>query len=124
MTRIFIFLKRKPGISFEKFREHYETSLVPLGERFYGHLLSAYRRNYLSPGAPIENLNQQARNDYDCVTELVFKEPDGYEKLKKIAADPEVHRVLVEDWNEFLDLDACYNTPCEVVESDASQLVG
>jgi hypothetical protein len=59
---------------------------------------------------------------YDCLTELIFREPGGYDELKRITADPEVRRILIEDEERFLDRMACANAVAEPIESDLSQL--
>ncbi len=46
MYKIFWLLKRKPGISHEQFRHHYETSHAVLGQKYFGHLILSYKRNY------------------------------------------------------------------------------
>src|SRR4051794_32707745 len=39
MFKAIFFLKRKPGISHEQFREHYENSHVKLADKYLGHLM-------------------------------------------------------------------------------------
>ncbi|MDE8650994.1 EthD domain-containing protein [Novosphingobium album (ex Liu et al. 2023)] len=50
MQRVFVLLKRKPGMTFEAFREHYENGHALLGEKYFGHLFVSYRRNYIPSG--------------------------------------------------------------------------
>src|SRR5690349_8014228 len=116
MDRIFILLKRKPGISFEQFREHYETSHALLGEKFFGHLLKSYRRNYTPAGTRFSDHGSAAENAYDCITELVFKDGNGSEELSRIASDPVVRRILTEDEERFLDRSICASAPFFPVE--------
>ena len=51
--KILIFLKRRPGLSVEAFREHYETVHVKLAEK-YAMGVSRYIRKYVDPmpGSP------------------------------------------------------------------------
>lgn len=120
MERVFILLKRKPGMSFEAFRDHYENSHAKLGEKFFGHLFASYRRNYVPQGRRFSD-GAMVENAYDCVTELVFREEGGHEELIRIATQPEVHAVLVEDEAKFLDRAVCANAPAEPIESDCSR---
>src|SRR3546814_14773322 len=46
MIKMLWLLKRKPGMSKEAFREHYENSHVVLAHKYVGHLLEGYHRNY------------------------------------------------------------------------------
>jgi hypothetical protein len=120
MKRVFVLLKRKPGLSFEEFRERYETSHALLGEKFFGHLFASYRRNYIPGGIRFSD-GAAVENAYDCLTELVFRDPDGYLELKRIASDPEVHRLLIADEARFLDRSVSVNAMAEPVESDVSR---
>ncbi|WP_323809663.1 EthD domain-containing protein [Sphingobium baderi] len=43
MIKIIWLLKRKPGMSKEAFREHYENSHVVLAHKYVGHLLEGCR---------------------------------------------------------------------------------
>jgi hypothetical protein len=121
MERVFILLKRKQGISFEEFRTHYESSHAKLGEKYFGHLFASYRRNYVASGMRFSD-GAMIEPAYDCVTELIFREPGGYQELKRIAADPEIRRILIEDEERFLDRMACANALSEPIESDVSRL--
>lgn len=117
MDTVFVLLKRKPGMSFAEFREHYEGSHAKLGEKYFGHLFKSYRRHYIPAGTRLSD-GAAVENAYDCLTELVFREPGGYDELKRIAGDPEVRRVLVEDEARFLDRAACANARSALIVSD------
>jgi hypothetical protein len=119
MDKLLIFLKRKPGISFEQFRDYYEQKHIPLAERFFGHLIKSYTRNYLTPGDNIGPVLEKVANEYDCVTELVFHDPDGYQQLRRIADNPEVINALSADREHFMDEAAGYNAPAQVFTSRA-----
>ncbi len=116
MSRLFVLLKRKPGLTFEEFRAHYEGSHALLGEKFFGHLFKSYRRNYIPTGMRLSD-HANAENAYDCLTELVFLEPDGYQEMQRIAGDPEVRRTLILDEERFLDRAACANAFSDPIES-------
>ena len=120
MERVFILLKRRQGMSFEDFRTHYETSHAKLGEKYFGHLFASYRRNFLSSGIRLGD-GSEIEPAYDCLTELIFREPGGYQELKRIAADPIIRQVLIEDEERFLDRMACANAIPDLIESDVSQ---
>ena len=120
MERVFILLKRKQGISFEQFQKHYESSHAKLGEKYFGHLFASYRRNYVPSGMRLGD-GSAVEPAYDCLTELIFREPGGYQELKRIAGDPEIRRILIEDEERFLDRMACANAMSQPIESDVSQ---
>lgn len=120
MERVFILLKRKPGLTFDEFRNHYESSHALLGEKYFGHLFKSYRRNYIPSGKRLGD-GSVGENAYDCLTEIVFRDPGGYAELKRIAGDPEIQRTLVADEERFLDRSVCANAISEPIESDVSQ---
>jgi len=120
MERVFILLKRKPGMSFEAFREHYENSHAKLGEKYFGHLFASYRRNYIPEGMRFAG-GAVKENAYDCVTELVFREVGGYAELLRIAGLPEVQPILAADEARFLDRTVSGNAVAQSVESDLSR---
>jgi hypothetical protein len=101
MVRILWLLKRKPGISFDQFRSHYETSHAALGQRYFGHLLLGYRRNYdlgvdgTFPGPPSPG--------YDCITEWTLRDAAALDEIFRLLVDPEIAPVFREDEAKFLD---------------------
>ena len=117
MESVLVLLKRKPGISFEEFRDHYESSHALLGEKYFGHLFASYRRNYIPEGTRFSD-GSMIENAYDCVTELIFKEPGGHAELKRIASLPEIQAILSADEAKFLDRSACANAVSQLIQSD------
>lgn len=120
MQRVFVLLKRKPGMSFEDFRNHYENGHALLGEKYFGHLFASYRRNYI-PGGMRFSDGENGECAYDCLTELVFRDPEGYRELKRIAGSPEVHAILKADEEKFLDRTLSMNAISEPIESDVDR---
>ena len=117
MDIVFVLLKRKPGMTFDDFRNHYESSHAKLGEKYFGHLFKSYRRNYIPEGKRFSD-GEIIENAYDCLTELVFREPGGYQELRRIAASPEIQSVLKADEELFLDRTSCVNAWSHVIASD------
>jgi hypothetical protein len=120
MESVLVLLKRKPGISFEEFRNHYEGSHALLGEKYFGHLFASYKRNYIPEGTRFSDGNM-VENAYDCVIELIFREQDGYAELKRRAAKPEIQAILSADEAKFLDRSACANAISQLIQSDLSR---
>jgi len=107
MFKIIILNRRKEGISHEQYREHYENSHAKLGEKYYGHLWTKYKRNYVKAafgGSPAPNGGfGPVAFGYDCITEWEFPSRAEYEELLRIAADPEIGKIFFEDEGHFLD---------------------
>ena len=74
--KILLFMKRKPGMSVEAFRDYYENHHVPLCAK-YTQGISRYVRRYLDPQPNAE----QGHNDelpYDVLTELWIDDEATY----------------------------------------------
>ena len=105
MYRIMWLLKRKPGITHEQFREHYETSHSELGKKYVGHLMLGYHRHYdaakeagASFGTPLSSVT-----DYDCIAEWVMRDEAAFEEAMRIMAEPDILAIFQEDETHFLD---------------------
>lgn len=123
MAKLIFFLKRKPGITPEQFREHYERSHVRYAQKYIGHLLTGYVRNYpilalLDPSS-VPPGTQPAPYDlgYDAITEMRVKDMAAIEEIGRIFNDPEVQPILKADERKFLDDKATVMIVCD--ESDS-----
>src|SRR5580658_5477140 len=67
MYRTIWLVKRKPGLTPQQFREHYETRHRPLGERLINGYGLSYERYYLYPMS-----SDGAEPIYDAVMQLCF----------------------------------------------------
>lgn len=70
--KILLFMKRKPGMSVEAFRDYYENQHVPLA---FDHSagISRYFRRYLEP-RPNPDTGEADELPYDVITELWFED--------------------------------------------------
>ena len=68
--KILLFMKRKPGMSVEAFRDYYENHHVPLALK-YSTAVSRYTRRYLEP-RPNPDTGESGELPYDVITELWF----------------------------------------------------
>ena len=105
MVKIIFMLKRKPGITKEQFREHYENSHAKLAQKYIGHLLKDYNRNYpiFTGLAPSNGEPAPYDTGYDAITEMVVEDEAAVEEMTRIFNAPDVNPVLVEDELKFLD---------------------
>jgi uncharacterized protein (TIGR02118 family) len=116
MIKLIILLKRKPGLSREEFRRHYETRHAPLAMKYLDHLLLDYRRNY--PQREFSYLasnstTMESGGSYDAVAEMVVQDTAALEEMYRILADPEVKSVIGKDEATFLDRDSIRIMVCE-----------
>jgi uncharacterized protein (TIGR02118 family) len=74
--KIVMLMKRKPGISVEKFREYYETRHAPMAEPFSVGV-KRYIRRYLNPQNHAET-GPGGELPYDVITELWFDDEETF----------------------------------------------
>lgn len=123
MAKLIFFLKRKAGITPEQFREHYERSHVRLAQKYIGHLLTGYVRNYPSFAAldpsNVAPGTQPAPYDvgYDAITEMRVKDMAAIEEIGRIFNAPEVQPILKADERKFLDDKATVMIVCDEVDT-------
>jgi hypothetical protein len=128
VIRIQWLLRRKPGISFEQFREHYENSHAVLGEKYFGHLMLAYRRNYVLPaesvGSPIMQRVLTAKGwDYDCIAEWELRDEAAFDQVFAMLSDPAIGKIFHDDEEHFLDRSSVRLMLCDLRETDTSESV-
>ena len=98
--KIFLLMKRKPGISVEAFREYYETKHVKLAMK---HRAGDFRyiRHYLDPQPHVES----GHNDelpYDVITELSYEDEGAYKRtLNYLTTSVMPDDVVADEMNLF-----------------------
>ena len=122
-VKVIFFLKRKPGTTHEHFRAHYENSHVKLAQKYVGHLLLDYKRNYpqfatLNP-SNVPAGAQPAPYDigYDCITEMWVKDETALGEMSRIFNDPAINPILVADELKFLQRDATVMLVSEEIDT-------
>ena len=125
-TKFMVLLKRKPGMSREAFRDHYENNHVPLANPMIGHLLVEFSRHYpgdMADFAADDWLGEGGRMAggdigcaYDAISIYRFRDEAAMAEMAEILKKPEIARALTEDENRFLDRAACRMGLCEVIE--------
>lgn len=101
MIKLYLLIRRKPGISKEQFRDYYESTHAKLAARTFP-MFHSYVRRYLAdtPFPQPDDL------DYDVVTELGFASEADYQAFKAVAARPDVLETIRADEANFLVSDA------------------
>ncbi len=99
MLKAIVFLKRKPGLSAQQFRQHYEEIHAPLAKRVFP-FIRKYVRNYVTtmPFAP-----KDEEPELDCVTEQWFDDMEGFQTMTELYVS-ETGRPLREDEKELFDM--------------------
>lgn len=123
MVKLIFMLKRKAGITPQAFRDHYESSHVKLAQKYIGHLLERYVRNY--PVQAVLNPSNQAKgtapspvaSEYDVITEMYLKDALAAQEMSRIFNDPDINPILVEDELKFLDRASTLMLVCDPVDT-------
>lgn len=123
MAKLIFMLKRKPGITPEEFRAHYESSHARYAQKYIGHLLTGYVRNYpnfvaldpsnIPPGATPEPYDL----GYDAITEMRVKDMAAVEEIGRIFNDPEIQPILKADERKFLDDTKTVMIVCDEIDT-------
>ncbi|MDE8654550.1 EthD domain-containing protein [Novosphingobium album (ex Liu et al. 2023)] len=112
--KILLFMKRKPGMSMEDFRDYYENRHVPLCRKYMAGIVR-YMRRYLEPQPNAET----GRNDelpYDVVTEMWFDDEATYRRtLEYITTNVMSDEVIADESNFF---DRARNRIATVIECE------
>ena len=106
MFKLINFLVKRPDLSLEQMKEHYESSHVPIALRTFPDILE-HRRNYLPkdsamapPGVSLPEV--------DCIAELWFADRSGFERMMAIVMDPVAGQEVRDDGDKFLDGGKCW----------------
>ena len=99
--KILLFMKRKPGMSVEAFRDYYEHHHVPLCLK-YGAGMTRYLRRYLEPQTSAETgLCEEL--PYDVITELWFDDQATYLATVKHLATQVMSDEIIDDELKLFD---------------------
>ena len=104
MIKILDFLVRKPGITREEFRAHYESSHVPLALKTFPQIRE-HRRNYAWEATPVSAGIVPV--PWDCVTEIWVTDRAAWDELVAFMSDPERNGEVLADGEKFLDIPKC-----------------
>ena len=120
MYKVFHFVKRKPHLTHEQFRDHFERSHAAMALKFCGHLFTDYRRNYinivLGGGDPREEGSGFGEMEFqwDLISEWVMPDEAAFHEITRIMESPGIKRLFHEDEDRFIDRKAIVMAPVEV----------
>ncbi len=116
MWKLMTGMRRKPGTSFDAFRDYYETVHAPIAARVLEGAAMAYRRNYVMERSfiyPERTDKDQVAGTFDCIAEVWFETREALDALLLRMAEPHVRSVLVEDRRKFIDESSICYMVCE-----------
>jgi hypothetical protein len=99
--KILLFMKRRPGMTFEAFRDYYENHHVPLCEK-YTSGVSRYVRRFLTPH-PNPETGATEELQFDVITELWFENEALFRGTAEYLATSIMPDEVVEDEKRLFD---------------------
>lgn len=113
--QILMLVYRKPTISPEQFRKHYETVHIPLVHEIAGPLFPlTHTRKYISREKEIGKGNpeyiahvmagEQADFAFDAIVEMTFQDQAAFYEFGGCLAQPTVAKQIRDDCEEFMDV--------------------
>ena len=102
MIKMIAVCYRKPGLTREQFRHHYDTKHVPLVKGLMGDNLERYVRNYVIDGGTDFDVGKAP--EYDCITEFFFTDKDAFARAIAAVESPENAPTVRADEKSFLDV--------------------
>jgi hypothetical protein len=117
MIKVVGLLRRRPGMSREAFREHYERVHRVIGEKYLkGHAVR-YVRRYLTPlDAPAPDAAPGP--DCDAMWEIWYPDHAAFEAAMARLAEPDAMQEIGEDVARLFDAPARRYYTVDEVESD------
>ncbi|KAH7139205.1 EthD domain-containing protein [Dendryphion nanum] len=115
---VILFITRKPTLTTEQFRNHWENVHIPLLQDITGHLFpKLFTRRYLARterqgfGGPanrdrpllVLRGNLETEFDFDAIAEMTFESEKAFHEFYKCTYEAEAARKLAADEDSFLD---------------------
>ena len=102
--KILLFMKRRPGMTCEAFREYYEKHHVPLCEKYTSSGVRRYVRRFLAP-QPNPQTGATEELQFDVITELWFEDEATFRGTVKYLATGVLPDEVVADEKRLFDRD-------------------
>lgn len=120
MYKVLHFIKRKPHMTHEQFKEHFERSHAAMALKFCGHLFSEYRRNYVNIAftggdSRMADSGYGPREwDWDLISEWILPNEEALKEIYRIMQEPEHDALFWADEDRFIDRTATVTVACDV----------
>ena len=95
MFKVLHFIKRKPHLTHEQFRDHFEKSHAAMALKFCGHLFTAYQRNYFDEVYTGGDSRQENSGygpkaaGWDLISEWILPDEAALHEIYRIMQTPE-----------------------------------
>jgi EthD domain len=126
MYKVLHFIKRKPNLTHQQFKLHFERSHAAMALKFCGHLFSQYRRNYIDmvymggdSRAPDSGFGLREWQ-WDLISEWVMPDEESYNEILRIMQLPGIDELFHADEDRFIDRTVTVSVPCDVADVGTS----
>lgn len=120
MLKVLHFIKRKPHLTHEQFRDHFERSHAAMAIKFCGHLFTAYQRNYFDTAYhggdsrdPDSSYGPKPAG-WDLISEWILPDEAALHEIYRIMQEPGIDELFHADEDRFIDREATMTLHCEV----------
>lgn len=127
MYKVMHLIKRKPHLTHEQFRDHFEKSHAPMALKYCGHLFAGYRRNYINMVLGGGDPRQEGSGfgltewNWDLISEWILPDEASFQKICDLMETPQYKRLFEEDEDRFIDRKAIFMMPCTMVVDYGTQ---
>jgi hypothetical protein len=111
-------MKRRPGMTVEEFRSHYEDHHRLIGEKYLSGYASRYVRRYTNPTRDRDGEIREP--EYDVLLEIWYPDEATMAACSKRLASAEARKEISEDEAKLFDLTSMRSYLVEERESDLS----
>lgn len=124
MIKAIFLIRRKPGLSVEQFRAHYENQHVDIALKYIRPYLKGYFRNYPDNSSSyfdtVENNEGGIAPEfnYDCVTEMWFENEERLQSMFDRLSEPDARAKIGADEELFLDPQSVVFLKCEETRTE------
>lgn len=120
MIKVVMFAKRKPGMTPEQFKDHYENRHVVLAAPYLKGIMVDHYRIY--PGkvrAFADDWTKAAEMPeidppFDAIGVYSFENEEALDRYRELMSNPEMATMFTEDELRFIDRPACLTGGCVV----------
>lgn len=119
MYKVLHFIRRKPHMTHEQFKEHFERSHAAMALKFCGHLFSEYRRNYVNIAYTGDSRQEGSGYgprewDWDLISEWILPDEEALHEIYRIMQTPCIDELFHADEDRFIDRTATVTVACDV----------
>jgi hypothetical protein len=126
MYKVFHFIARKPHLTHEQFREHFERSHAAMALKYFGHVFTDYRRHYIttamSGGDPRlgDGSFREHASEWDLISEWTTATREDFDMIQQQMVEPKLHRYFYEDEERFIHRQTIMMVPVEASYSSGT----